>query len=435
MESVQDTRQERGTRILSALRSSIASKGVSVALQLFAIPLIAKKLGPVEFGIYVLLAGLPTYVALADLGIGPSLARMLASAEVAKDRLAAAELFCSALLIALLGAILAGLVVGFGGPAFLHVVIGIELDVDVTWACRLLGALIAGQFAFSIGSKARVAYQEMHINNLLGAASNLLIIGCIAGVTWFKPTPMNYVLALFTPPLLMSSVNLGLLLSGRTYLLRSRLGWRSHVTGALLKDGIIFTAAIAVYGVTRELSKYLVALHGGVEAVGVYGMILQIFTVVGGLTVMVTGALWPGLNDAVARGDWDWVKQITAGIVRHAVWVLPLQFVAVVAGLLFLHRALDSPEYSVSWSLAIVSGALQAALVAGNFVITYAQVLRREKWLLLCAAGELGAVTSGFLTSSYPLHVVTTLWLVAHLSLTVGTLGSALRKLVLKHNL
>ncbi|MGW0216361.1 lipopolysaccharide biosynthesis protein, partial [Micromonospora chokoriensis] len=75
-----------GTRVTRNTASMLAARVIMAVSGLVSVPVIYQHLGPQEFGIWVVLAGLLAMAALIDLGLGSALVREVARAESAADR-------------------------------------------------------------------------------------------------------------------------------------------------------------------------------------------------------------------------------------------------------------------------------------------------------------------------------------------------------------
>lgn len=74
------------TRVTRNTASMLAARVIMALSGLVSVPVIYQHLGPQEFGIWVVLAGLLAMAALIDLGLGSALVREVARAESAADR-------------------------------------------------------------------------------------------------------------------------------------------------------------------------------------------------------------------------------------------------------------------------------------------------------------------------------------------------------------
>ncbi|GAB3933589.1 hypothetical protein GCM10027614_04820 [Micromonospora vulcania] len=73
-------------RVTRNTASMLAARVVMALCGLISVPVIYEHLGPREFGVWVVLAGLLAMAALVDLGLGSALVREVARAESAADR-------------------------------------------------------------------------------------------------------------------------------------------------------------------------------------------------------------------------------------------------------------------------------------------------------------------------------------------------------------
>src|ERR1035441_4877278 len=89
-------RQQRTRRILSAWVTSAPSKVVTLIVQLIAVPIVYRSIGPAQFAAYAAVTALVSILNFLNLGMGGALVTPLAQAAAVKDRDREASLLRSA---------------------------------------------------------------------------------------------------------------------------------------------------------------------------------------------------------------------------------------------------------------------------------------------------------------------------------------------------
>jgi O-antigen/teichoic acid export membrane protein len=311
----------RGSRIAEAVKTSLFSKVATIILQFIAFPLVARRLGPDMFGVFTLLSSVPLLFSTMDLGIGPALAHKLTLGVAKSDHAQQASAFRSALFLLVAISLLVLTIGAFGifqGYYSLLFRQAIPLTSAQIRSCAWITlALVVGQLISSLGSKARTGFQELHINNLFGAAGNVVTAAALIGVIWLHPSLGSILLATYGVSVAFSLANLGLLVWQRPYLL---VGEREEHLLRQMRDfvtnSLLYALAIGLLGWQREFIKFFLQLSAGPRAVGELSILLSMMNIAGGLVVMVTTPIWPAIADANARHDHAWTMALWRRINR-----------------------------------------------------------------------------------------------------------------------
>src|ERR1035441_6395578 len=103
-------RQQRTRRILSAWVTSAPSKVVTLIVQLIAVPIVYRSIGPAQFASYAAVTAIVSSLNFLNLGMGGALVTPLAQAAADQDHYREASLFRSVLITVIAFAI-AGLAI------------------------------------------------------------------------------------------------------------------------------------------------------------------------------------------------------------------------------------------------------------------------------------------------------------------------------------
>ncbi len=306
-------KSSRGIAIRSAVLTSLLSKGGNVLLQLIAMPLAYRELGKEEFGVFGIAASLLGIIHLMQIGIGPSLTSAIARLAAAEDRDGERRYYCSAvvtvMVLGLLGCLIAGLVLTFV-PVTTLLGDRWEPYADlVRRVCYISLGVVFMEFIFGISDQARAGYQEVHINNLWGAAGNVAAGAALAAGIFVFPTPEFILMVVYGIPALLRGGNSIALVRKRPYLI-SGPGKASFATGKeLASDGVLFSVGQCVVPLSQREGGVIIAAHiGGPAAAGIFTILLQVSTLLMGFVVMFTHPLWPAVADAAARFDVAWIR-------------------------------------------------------------------------------------------------------------------------------
>lgn len=368
--------EARERRIVSAILTSFLSKGATALLQFLALPLVAGRLGPEAFGIFAMLGALPALLAFAEMGIGPSLALKIADAEATGDRESQSLYFRAGarimgiasgiMLLACAVSVAAGALPYLFGPDYSR------YEDEVKLAAGIIVGIVVLSWVASLGARARAGFQETHVNNLFGVASNALTAIAILIAVQVSGSIPVLAAVVYGVAALCSTANVFVLLWRRPYLWGVPRRPIGPAAGYLLRDSIFFLAATGLLSAQREVAKLFLGVAEGPESSGEFTVLVSIMNLFGGLIVSLTSPIWPAVADARARGDHAWLLQLARRLNR------------------------------VGWLAGLVSGG--AIAIFGDLVMTHLYhdiyPVMRETWYLLsayCIILILGHVRFAFL--------------------------------------
>jgi O-antigen/teichoic acid export membrane protein len=313
----------RGRRLLLGMAALFAGRGSSTVLTLSTTALVARSLSRPEFGFWVVLTGLPTLIALFDLGIGNALRNKLTvlAAQQGGDAAARVHFFSSLFMFlsaALVLSALSTLVVPFlPWRRMLSAEISHLIPV-APWLTAAAAAALFLSLAVSLGSFGFYAYQETHLNAALDTFRAFCIFLFTALAAAVGGGPSLTVGAYFAGFLLGSVVSL-------LYFLRRR-GWswsppaREEVRSVwrdLRGDSSLFFLLQMSAGLIIYTDSLLVARAAGFGQAGDYALVQKIFLYLIAVQFMGLVPLWTAFTDAHARGDHAWVRRMF----RRSFWM------------------------------------------------------------------------------------------------------------------
>jgi O-antigen/teichoic acid export membrane protein len=382
------SRDQRTRRLMSAWLTLVPSKAVFLIVQIIAIPMVYRSIGPEQFAAYAAVTAAVSILGFLNLGMGGALVTPLAEAAASGDHQREARLF-GATLIPIAAIATLALCIILPGLWFLplRTLFGLAATTTAPQALRA-GALLAciGTIAaipLSVIDSARQAYQEMHISNLFGLLTNTLLCAGLVLAAWLRPTLPAFVAVTALSPLATRLVNAALLFLRRPYLLPTRRGGGSWLlVRRLAGDGFSYMGAAAIANVLlyQWPVYYMARVRPPLES-STFALYFQIVLLVLSFGVSIAQPLWPAVADAAGRGDWVWIAKVlsrarAAALVGGVCELFALGFLMNLILRLWLHRPihiepvacwvagayllLATWEY-VHWPLALGLGAMRAA--------------------------------------------------------------------------
>ena len=287
-------------------------------LQVFSLPLAARELGTVEFGIFTTISMAITAVVLLELGIGPALGKRISEAFAAGKREQERTLyFNGVLLVTLLSTAAVVCLVLLTAALPITVLFGKHYQ---GWESEMSSAIWIGAILFaslvivSHIDRTREGYMEASISYAWAAFGNLGgAIAIIVGIRYF-PTVNYLLLALFVPQVLVRVVNILFLWKKRPYLnlCTNRPAFCPSAMSVLFKDGLSFTASFTmVYLIEFNLCALIVGRMYGPAEVAIHQAAVTILVAFSGFLIMVGTPLWAAFVDANERGDHQWMATST----------------------------------------------------------------------------------------------------------------------------
>lgn len=340
----EDHARHRSRSIRLAVVTSFVSKAGTILLQLLAIPIAVRVLGRGEFGLYTTVNLTLSTMALLEVGVGPALAHGLSKARAAGNEERQRELGSSAFFMVAGIALIAGLVLA-----------AVLLTIPLT---TLYGAEFSGResalrpalwvglglflciLLLNLTERIREGHLEVAVNNLWGAAGNVLAATMVGVGVWWLPEVWYLVIAVHGSMVFCKLCNTIALWRKHPLMLPAPRGFRMQVARSLFADGLSFSTCCLITGVIEyNLCGWMVGRAGGPSEVALYGVFISLTIMQLGFVVMLSAPTWPAVAEAMARGDLAWARGAArrlygyggafaifsvAGLVALGPWVLPV---------------------------------------------------------------------------------------------------------------
>lgn len=338
----------RVRRLRLAVGTSLMSKAMGLGVQLLAVPIAITALGVERFGIYTMLVSLLAWIDLGSFGMGPGLTRGMAVAWNRGDQLGEQRYFSSGVVVLAVIALFLALTFAaafaylFGTHASLQRVFGPDGDEyrsEICWAMVVIAVFFLSQLIFSIGERARSAFQEDYINNAINMVASLFSLVTMLAIARYWKTIEGFALAFFAALTMAKVLNTAsLVVFSRPYLFPTRAAVDGATVRQLLSNGIPFWVMQAAVLVMQSLSLFLLGWIAGPKALAPFAVLFRLLQMLATGVTMLTQPLWPSITDASVRGDHDWIRQ-SYNRVRMYVLVYSLSAFVVftVMGQMLLH--------------------------------------------------------------------------------------------------
>lgn len=303
----------RSRRILTGIAGGLVGRAVSLVAPFIVMPVLLKHLGHADFGVWMTALSITSMTMFVDLGIGNGLLTKLSSAYGRGDNEDMCGLISSAyasltlialLLLVLLCVVLVAAKTGF--PA----VEGLGGSTGAPIVAVCLATFIAGIPA-SIIQKVFYSHQMVWLGNVWQVvAAAVSVAACLAAVKlgWGA---WQAIAAYSVPPVFLMLVAAAVFFRRRPQIAPSASSVDSAKIRMLLVIGSRFLILGIVTSVALNADNVVIAQKLGSVAVTEYAVPAKLASVLGLMVTTLFLPLWPANGEAIARGDYGWVRVST----------------------------------------------------------------------------------------------------------------------------
>jgi O-antigen/teichoic acid export membrane protein len=304
----------RNLNIKLAISTSLASKLSTIFLQIFVIPIGIRILGVEKFGVYASITASLSWISLLGLGIGPGLTSSIASLNCKDQQEEEKEYFSTAFYLSLVISMFIILSIKVIETAIpFNYIFGkyfLKYSQEINQGISLLGIIIAMQFFLSVFEAANSGYQKQHVNNTWNILGNVCSAFGILFLIHKWPSIYMMILVIFGIPLIGKIINgIFLIFYSKKYLLPWLKYFNSQKIKYLLNTGFLFMIIQMSGLINQQFSILIVSNLLGPTETGIFAVILQIFTMAGGIVAMITQPIWPALMEAYSINDIQWIQK------------------------------------------------------------------------------------------------------------------------------
>lgn len=381
---------ERHRRMALSVIASGISKAVSMGTIFLTMPLANLYLGTDRYELWMTMVSTIGMLYFADLGMGSGLLNLTSTASGKNDIQAAAKAVSSAFFMLFTVGLVLGMVLfsslhWFPWDHLLKVhspkMVG-EMEVSL----RILFLCFALNLPLGVVSRVQIGYQDGFINgmwlmagNILGLAGLLISIILDAGLPWL-------VFSAAGAPVLSLLINgVVLFFRQRPQLLPRWSSFSLETAKQLLGMGMMFFVLQVTYAITYASDNLIAKNCLSPGAVTEYTAVATLFGIIPKVVEMLCTPLWPAYGEAIARGDFRWVRQT---LVRS--FILAVCLSAAVGGAMVLFgdaiiRYWFNKAVVPSHLLLIGFGVWTVLQVAGNVVAMFLNGINVIGFQSVCA--------------------------------------------------
>jgi O-antigen/teichoic acid export membrane protein len=317
------------TRSLQAKKNIIASfclKAVSIAVSLLLVPLTLRYLNPTEYGIWLTLSSILTWINFFDIGLGNGLRNKLTEALSFRN-IEKAKVYVSTT-FAILFLIMAVFFVMFisvnpllDWSAILKT--SPEASQGLSSVVVVVFAFFCLQFIFKTVGIIFIAQQKPALNDLLGVLGNVLSLIIIYILTLCTSGSLYKVAVAFSaaPLVVFLLAYIFVFYFSKYQFLRPTWGnVKKSSVEELMGLGVQFFL-IQVAGLIMHATSNLIIIQTlGAEEVTVYNVAYRYFSIAIMVFSIIQSSLWNMYTDAWVKQDYGWIKRIIKKMIK--MWIL-----------------------------------------------------------------------------------------------------------------
>lgn len=312
---------KRTVKTVKNIIAAIIFKGASILISLILVPLTLSYLTSYEYGVWLTLSSVMTWIYVLDIGLGNGLRNRLSEALALND-MELAKIYVSTAFYSLL------LIVFLVYLIFLllqhwvdwNVILNITGDrvANINSIVTIVFAFFCCSFVLKIIGNIYMAYQQSAINDLLSLLGNFLSFILIYLCTIFIPSSLEKVAFIFSGApvvvfLIAYPITFKKYKSIRPSLKFVRIKYFKELMSLGTQFFIIQIACLVLF----MTSNLVISQLFGPEEVTPYNIAFKYFSLVNiGFTVILT-PIWSAITEAYTIKDMVWIRKVT----KKLLWI------------------------------------------------------------------------------------------------------------------
>lgn len=365
---------ERSLKAIKNVMASILFKGGSILISLILVPLTLSYLNSYEYGVWLTLSSVLTWVYVLDIGLGNGLRNKLVEALALNDR-KLARVYVSTTFFSLL-LIVVGLYLFFlilqpwlDWATILNVDAGKIQNIN--YIVKIVFAFFCASFILKTIGNIYMAYQRPAINDLLSLLGSALSLLLIYLCTLFSSGSLERVAVIYSAsPMVVFLIAYPITFTKYKDIKPSfsfvKFGYFRH----LLSLGIQFFVIQISYLILFMTSNFVISHLFGPEEVTPYNIAFKYFSLVTMSFSIILSPIWSAITDAYVINDMVWVQRTMKKLLR--LWVLfALLTVAMVVISPIIYTIWVGGEIKIPFTLSVVCG-IYACISNWNNIFAFA---------------------------------------------------------------
>lgn len=315
------SKDKRSFKIQKNIVLSLAFKGISILISLVIVPLTLDYLSPTEYGVWLTLSSIMTWINLFDIGLGNGLRNKLTEALTLGDRKKGQNLVSTtfALLTIIIGIIIILFVIINPFLDWAKILnTNIESANKLNMIVLVVLVFFCFQFVFKTVGTVFISDQKPAANDFLGAISSILSFFAIVILTKFTQGSLLYVAIVFSAlPALVFLTTYFIIFNSKYKFLKpgfKTIEW--SYTKDLMNLGVQFFI-LQIGGIVLYFTgNIIVAQVFSPYEVTVYNIAYKYANIISMICLIIITPLWSAATEAFHLKDWQWFKSVEKRMLR-----------------------------------------------------------------------------------------------------------------------
>lgn len=317
--------REREKRIILSAIFAVIAKVINTAIPLITIKITISYLGNELYGLWATITSFFALFAFADLGLGNGLQTELSRATGKDDLQECRRLLSSAYLVLTIESVI--LIVLFLS-AFNFIDWGKLMGAESQEAIALTGSFVLALFISkflgiptSLIQRVHNSLQEGYIASIWSTISSVCSLITIV-IVWaldLGKAQMMWASSLIIVVVYIVNTIVFFTKNKNKYRL-SFSAIDKEVAKRLLSTGFLFLALSILTSISLSLDSFIVTKSVGIGETASYSIAYRIASFIGIISTMLSTPLWAANGEALARGDYEWVKSRTIKMTWLSFW-------------------------------------------------------------------------------------------------------------------
>lgn len=378
----------RSKRTLLNIIFSLLLKGGSVIISFILVPLTLDYLNPYEYGIWLTLSSIISWINICDIGLGLGLRNKLTEA-FANDEKIKAKIYISTSYIGMALIVLVVLAVTLTINMFLnwYEILNVKHDAikNLTEIVAIILVLFCVKLVIGIIGNIFMARQQASANNLIIFTGDLLALIAIFICKSIIPGSLMIVAIIFSSSTIITGIGISIWLFSRHPELSPNIKFYKQqyfkrLMGLGIRYFVIQIACIALF----QSSNLIISNMFGPEDVTRYNIASKIFSVASMGFLIIMSPYWAAVTDAYVKKDFIWIK----AQIRRLTFIWCLVCVGIIIIALFsplLYKLWIGNKITIPLSLTLLCGLYASAATFSSIWTTFINGMGRTKLQLILA--------------------------------------------------
>lgn len=303
-------------RSAKAIKNVIASmifKGGSILISLLLVPMTLSYLNPYEYGIWLTLSSILTWVYIFDIGLGNGLRNKLTEALALND-LKLARIYVSTSFFSLLILVTTIYLLFILVQSWMNWELILNVDAqkvqNLSYIVIIVFTFFCASFVLRLIGNIYMAYQQPAINDLLSLMANIVSLVLIYLCTIFTEGSLEKVAIIYSAApvlifLLAYPVTFWKLKEISPSVYWVRFGYLRELMSLGIQFFIIQMACLILF----MTSNLVISQMFGPESVTPYNIAFKYFSLVNTGFTIIINPIWSAITDAYVNKDLIWIRK------------------------------------------------------------------------------------------------------------------------------